>query len=286
MSTESDDIGAFLVSVTAGIIWQVPAYLPYLQPALTTEAVATAEEEIGYPLPREYVDLLRTQNGGTIRYSLPESPHDTIAGIGPNFPSLRRVDWEECQEHVSYPLDGLIPFDGDGHWHLCLDYRKSSRTPAVTYADIECDRETQVADSFADYLALLRLRVDDEFVLQAVTDIDGVKAELSRELGILFDPPGSGAHGYPVHRARMGSENDPQWLWISPNTVPRGFVRKDDPRYSELKDRLPGEAERYPELPAGSYLVSYTAAAKADVIAACGRIGLSFRPLRELLESR
>ncbi len=69
-------------------IWQVPAYLPYLQPELTDDAIAAAEKAIGYTLPAEYLELLRIQNGGYIRLSLPEMVHDSIAGIGPYFPSL------------------------------------------------------------------------------------------------------------------------------------------------------------------------------------------------------
>lgn len=75
-----DAKGAFLTRATADTIWRVPAYLPYLQPPLTDEAVATAEKQIGYKLPSEYLNLLRKQNGGYIRFSLPEMVHDTIAG--------------------------------------------------------------------------------------------------------------------------------------------------------------------------------------------------------------
>lgn len=274
------------MSATADTIWRVPAYLPYLQPPPTAEVIAVAEKEIGYRLPGEYLDLIRKQNGGYIRYELPESPHDSIAGIGPYFPSLTRVDWEEVQDHVSYRLEGLVPFDGDGHWHLCLDYRSDAERPSITFADIECDREAHVADSFADYLDRLQLRIGDEFVLRAVADIDEVTAELSRALSVRFDPPDAWASGYPVHRARLGSGEGPQWLWISPNRVSRGFVREDDPRHSELKDLLPGTAERYPGLPADSYLLSSTAGVNARVADACGRIGLSIRPLRDVIESR
>ena len=274
-------IGVFIVGATADTIWQVPAYLPYLQPALTDKAVAAAEEEIGFKLPKEYLSLLRKQNGGYIRYSLPDNPHDTIAGIGPHFPSLTEFDWEDCQEYVSYPLQGLVPFDGDGHWHLCLDYRKNPKGPAITYADVECDKETHVADSFADYLAMLRIRVGDEYVLEAVSDIERSKADLCRLLGVRFDPPDTWAHGYPTHRARLGTEDNPEWLWISPNTVPRGFVRKDERRYSALKDLMPGTGERFPGLPAGSYILSATEDVRARVIDACSRSGLIARPLRE-----
>src|SRR5215510_10309603 len=123
-------------------IWRVPAYLPYLQPPLTEAAIGSAEEELGCKLPPEYLNLLKKQNGGYIRYSLPKKVHDSIAGIGPHFPSLTGFDWDECQDDVSFQLAGLVPFDGDGHWHLCLDYRQNSTAPVVTYVDVECDRES------------------------------------------------------------------------------------------------------------------------------------------------
>jgi hypothetical protein len=279
-----DANGAFLVGASADTIWQVPVYLPYLQPALTGDAVRSAEEQLGYVLPKEYLNLLRKQNGGYIRYCLQENVHSRIAGIGPYFPSLTALDWEESQEQVSYPLHGLVPFDGDGHWYLCLDYRTNLRFPAITLADLECDEETHVADSFAAYLALLRVCVEDEYVVEAVSDIERVKADLSRMLGVPFDPPDTGAHGYLTERARFGAEGNPQWLWISPNTVPRGFVRENDRRYAELKDLMPGLAERFPELPAGSYILNATDGVRAKVLEACNKTGLFVRPLREYVE--
>jgi SMI1-KNR4 cell-wall len=103
MPTECIFVGAI-----ADTIWRVPAYLPYLQPPLTDEAVASAEKEIGHVLPTEYLNSLKKQNGGYIRFSLPNMVHDSIAGIGPNFPSLTRFDWDNCQEYVSFPLQGIV----------------------------------------------------------------------------------------------------------------------------------------------------------------------------------
>ena len=244
--------------------------------------MAAAEKEIGYRLPSEYLNLLRKQNGGYIRFSLPEMVHDTIAGIGPNFPSLTGFDWEEWQEDdVSYPLQGLVPFDDDGHWYLCLDYRENPAAPVITYADVECDSESHVADSFADYLAQLRLTVDDEYVLEAVSDVGRLKDGLSRHLGVPFDPTDSYSHGYPTDRAGLGSDADPQWLWLSRNTVRRGFVRPDDPRYSALKDLMPEFADRFPGLPPGGYILSATDGVRQRVLDACTRCGVTARPLRE-----
>jgi hypothetical protein len=272
---------SLLMRATADTIWSVPAYLPYLQPPLTNEAVANAEKAIGYALSPEYVALLKKQNGGYIRFSLPESPHRRISGIGPFFPSLADVDWTDHQEIVSFPLKGLIPFDGEGHWHLCFDYRGNSSVPSVTYIDIESDRQSTIAATFAGYLQLLRIEVGDAYVLEAVAEIDAVIAALSKSLAASFEAPDDWAHGYPVHRVRLGGQHPPEWIWISPNTVPRGFVRTNHSRYSELRDRLPGEAERFPGLPTQSYILEATDGARSAAIDACAKSRVTFRPLRE-----
>ena len=83
------------LGATVSHIWRVPAYLPYLQPPLTRGMVARAEEQIGFSLPQEYLRLLAKQNGGYIRYALPDKVHDIIAGIGPHFPSLTAFNWDD-----------------------------------------------------------------------------------------------------------------------------------------------------------------------------------------------
>lgn len=263
-------------------IWRVPAYLPYLQPALTDRSLAQAQRHIGLHLPDSYVALLRVQNGGYIRYSLPESVHGQIYGIGPHFPSLTRFDWGERQEHVSYQLQGLIPFDGDGHWHLCLDYRRNSKCAAVTLVDIECDNESEVACSFDRYLTLLRLNIENgDFVMVGVSDLPRALKGIATRLGVQFEPPDSLAHGYPIYRARGGTKNSPEWIWISPNMVRRGFVRKDDPRFEELRSLMPGDAPRYPEVPETSYLLTVTDALRPHVLRACSALSIDVRPLIE-----
>jgi hypothetical protein len=273
------------VNASADTIWRVPAYLPNLQPPLTDAAVDVAEQRIGYKLPSEYLNLLRKQNGGYIRFSLPEMVHDSIAGIGPYFPSLTKFDWDECQEHVSFPLRRLVPFDGDGHWYLCLHYRDNSRSPSITHADIEGDEVIVVANSFAHYLAMLQLDIGDDCVLEGISDVEKVIAALSAALKGNFEPPNTLARGYLMYLAHFQTNGIQEWVLVSPNSVPRGFVRPSDPRYTELKDLMPGNALRFPDAPSDSYILSTSDGVRSKVIDACVGFRLIVRPLREYVAS-
>lgn len=264
-------------------LWRVPVYLPYLQPPLTDAAIAAAEHQLGVRLPAELIAALRVQNGGYIRYSLPGTVHSLIAGIGPNFPSLTDFDWEDSQEYVNFELQGLVPFDGDGHWHLCLDYRTSPGSPAITLIDVDADEEQRIADSFADYLGHLEIDHGDELVITSAVDGDALRSRLAATLGTQFGPPDTWAHGYPVHRLALGTPGNPEWLWFSPNRVPRGFVRTDDTRFPELRDLLPGSALRFPELPGDSHLIGTTDGVRERVTAALAAAGFDVQPIRRFL---
>ena len=117
-------------------------------------------------------------------------------------------------------------------------------------------------------------------MLESVADLDSVIARLSSALSVDFGPPDLWAHGYPMYRARVGKG----WVWLSPNTVPRGFIRSDDSRYAELKHLTVGVADRYPGLPPQSYLLSATDAVRPRLLKACERTQLIARPLRDYLE--
>ena len=168
---------------TPETIWKHPAYLKYVQPALTAQVVQQAEERLGCKLPESFLDLLRVQNGGYIRFHFQDSVGEMITGIGPQFPSMIDTflpDLLNAQEYVNFSLNELVPFDGDGHWYLCLDYRDGREMPCVSYIDVECDCQNHLADSFSDYLAGMELRLDNDWVLKNVTDIDDAKDKLEK----------------------------------------------------------------------------------------------------------
>jgi SMI1-KNR4 cell-wall len=268
-------------------VWRVPAYLPYLQPPLRADAVIAAEEQLDVTLPQSYLNLLRQQNGGYLHCTLPDSevPHSMIWGIGPHFPSItdyhEQLDPETAEAGAWVPpkSERLVPFDGDGHWYLCLDYRSNS-VPCVSYVDLELEQDRQVAASFDEYLQSLRPEMPKSClgVVQEL-QLDNLGNALGKALGVGFDDQGDQSQGYRTIRAAMGTKLSPAWVWISPNLVPRGFVRPSDQRFAELAGVLPGTCLRAPEFPSVTYFVEYTEVLAPQVLAALAKTGIPHQRL-------
>jgi len=264
-------------------IWQKPIYLPYLQPKLTDEIIEGAEQKLGYRLPNELVELLKIQNGGYIRKTLEDSLNEQIYGIGPYFPSLSDVDWTDYKDWVSFELEGLIPFDGDGHWYICLDYRNNKSIPEITYIDTECDNQEMIAGSFYDYLSRLTITLDDELVIKTNKTIGEIANQLESVLNIKFEEPDNFAHGYDQYRSQL----DDSWIWLSPNLVPNGFVRKDEDRYEELVKLSEGRTSRFPEISETSLLISFSDENTKDkVVEKIRNSEIEIIPLKEIIEKR
>lgn len=218
-------------------IWQKPIFLPYMQPPLTDEIINEAEKKLGYKLPTDYINILKQQNGGYIRYEFDENiqdiPNSIICGIGPYFPSLTDSSWDDYMGEMSFELNGLIPFDGDGHWFICLDYRNNRAEPAVTYVDIESDRYNIVAESFGDYLSLLKLPENDNYIIGTILDISQATTKIAEILNITWGTAHSYNHGYLTYTGKFESS----WIWISPNKVTKGYIRSNDERFDEFKSQ-------------------------------------------------
>jgi hypothetical protein len=266
-------------------IWSVPAYLPYLQPALRAEDVASVEHNFGIKLPEEYVALLRQQNGGYVRQSLADDtiPHSQIWGIGPYFPNIaeyqEQLDPKTAETGAWVPAraERLVPFDGDGHWYLCLDYRDGS-SPKVTFVDVELEGERCVAASFAAFLEALRPSGPKACVgITEALSIEQLAAALGSALKTPFEDQGDEWHGYPVARASLGRGAARAWAWVTPNRVPRGFVRRNDRRYKELVGMLPGFDLRVPEHPDVIHFLDYSPESAGRVFAAVAQLGLTHR---------
>lgn len=241
-------------------LWDVPVYLPYLQPPLTDAMVAEAERVLGSRLPPSYIAALRIQNGGYIRnqsHPSVEAPVDTVAGIGPRFPSITERDWSEVktymkEEGISTPsgIDSLVPFSGDGHYYFCFDYRVCGPEgePSISFIDLECfDHDEVIAPDFLTFVSGLKPSGDDNLIgIAWKQSLPKLATALSKCLASRFERQDEELYGYSQYRAKVGSRSSPSWLWLEPNLVKRGFVRKEEPDYAELVNLLPGEDYRFP----------------------------------------
>lgn len=259
-------------------IWSTPKYLAYVQPALTEEVVKEAEIKMGYKLPKEYLELLTIQNGGYIRYTIEEIPHTLISGIGPYFPSITNFEWLKEYEGLSYEIDGLFPFDGDGHWNICLDYRKNKTQPEVTYIDTEIDFEKPIAKNFKEYIDKLVIETENKYVIETKASIEEILELISKVVSDEFGQPDLFAHGYPIYRNKY---ND-NWIWVCPNKVPIGFIRLGEDRYEELKGQMEIPSLRFPELNENYLLITFSDKEKTvELISILTEKGLIIRELKE-----
>ena len=150
-----------------GLFWdRTVAY--EVQPPLTDDLVAHAQEALGVQLPATYLAFLRIQNGGYTAntfqaHRAPEPtswapdhvPFDSMFGIGENnegilqTPDLLR-EWEMP--------DGLILLTGDGHRWIALDYRATGPAgpPSVVWYDNEVGEDIQLAPDFKIFVEGLR----------------------------------------------------------------------------------------------------------------------------------
>lgn len=227
--------------------WETPIYLPYLHESLTDKMIKDFEQKIGYKLPASLIELLKIQNGGYVRYSLPETPPMQLWGIGKKYPSLtvlaNELDEEEYGE-FSFSLEGLIAFDGDGHYYLCLDYRENKDNPQVSYIDIECDEEEIIADNFDEFLNMLTLKTDDLYVIKSELPLSEVVQLFENVLKIKFDEPDFFDYGYENYQAKFGGD----WLFLSPNKVPLAFAREGENNFNLLENYKDKTTSRFPEI--------------------------------------
>ena len=164
-----------LVHFTLGLMtrtsdfWAEDEY--FVGPPLTEEAIASAQAKLGFRLPASYLELLRTQNGGTPRrdcfptttptsWALDHIAVTGIRGIGgdwgidsPDFGSAAMiVEW-------GYPDIGVVVAEcpSAGHDVVMLDYSQSGPQgePRVVHVETESEAPTVtvLAPSFEHFIA-------------------------------------------------------------------------------------------------------------------------------------
>ena len=122
----------------------------------TLEEIAQTEGFIGHRLPAAFRDLLLIQNGGVSNYTdferdgecyplFPVFSADVRAGYGSLAAAFR------VREAFDVP-DDVVPFAGEGHAWLGLDYRAGAVEPSVVFFCSEDSGLEAIASSFHELL--------------------------------------------------------------------------------------------------------------------------------------
>ncbi|MFV5997946.1 SMI1/KNR4 family protein [Streptomyces sp. NPDC056231] len=137
-----------------------------VQPPLTDEVVAEAEQTLGVALPLSLLDLLRVENGGEVSsdwnafptdqptsWSADHVPFGELMGIGHRERMVSLLDTPYLVEEWDLPSP-VVLISGDGHYWIALDYRECGRQgqPSVTWLDTDLDMELRLAADFRSFV--------------------------------------------------------------------------------------------------------------------------------------
>ena len=160
--------------------WDTNVYSrEYLGRPVDQKMIDDAQEILGYRLPKVYIELMKTKNGGTPKRTCIASSEATswapdhvaltgILGLDPRTPmSLCGNRGSQFWiDEWKYPPIGVYFADcpSAGHDMLCLDYRLcgSEGEPQIVHVDQEHDyRVTLLCGNFEEFIR--SLRSEDDF---------------------------------------------------------------------------------------------------------------------------
>ncbi|KZO00481.1 SMI1/KNR4 family protein [Pseudobacillus badius] len=149
--------------------------------------IKQAEQFFSVKLPKEYIDILRVQNGGLIIYNAFPTTFETswdddsiyidhIMGIGKKYGILENNhylnEWDMPK--------GLILISGDGHSWIAFDYRNTKKNPEIVYVDNEEEKIFTLASSFKEFLS--KLYLDEDKTPTGYEDLTVSKEEMEKHI--------------------------------------------------------------------------------------------------------
>lgn len=162
----------------------------YVEEPVTDGLVASVEAELGFALPRAYVALMRSQNGGLPKRTCFPTEASTswaddhvaitgIMGIGrtKTYSLLGELGSPFMQEQWGYPTFGVCVCDtpSAGHDMIMLDYRECGPTGEPAVVHVEQEAGFEVTFLAPDFESFVRGLVDE-------SEYDDSEAELAAAL--------------------------------------------------------------------------------------------------------
>lgn len=141
-------------------IWAEDDYLK-LAP-INDELIKKAEEALNVKLPESYINLLKEQNGGTLRPDVhPTSKPNSWADDHVNVSGLYGISFDENESSIlesRYLIrewempENIVLLSGDEHTWIALDYRNVAENPPVIFIDNEFEEIIELAPNFESFL--------------------------------------------------------------------------------------------------------------------------------------
>ena len=151
-------------------IWTEDDYLK-LAP-INDELIKKAEEVLNVKLPESYINLLKEQNGGTLRLDVHPTPKpNSWADDHVNVSGLYGISFNENESSIlesRYLIrewempENIVLLSGDGHTWIALDYRNVAENPPVIFIDNEVEQIIELAPNFESFLQNLTTYEYDE----------------------------------------------------------------------------------------------------------------------------
>lgn len=135
--------------------------------------IKKVERILGIQLPKEYIDILKEQNGGGIIYNAFPSPKPTawddtsgyidhIFGIGKD-PGI--LDTPYYIQEWEMP-ENIVLISGDGSEWIAFDYRHTKTNPPIIYLNNDSNEIITVADTFSEFISKLFLQENIEEIFE------------------------------------------------------------------------------------------------------------------------
>lgn len=149
------------------IWWQREDIVNYekLDNSITEELVKDVEDKLHYKLPKSYIDLLNTQNGGRLikkYYVLDDKIFeiDCIYGIS-EYKGIVEKNYY-LSDYVD--LDNVVVFGDNSHIHYLFDYSDTSNgEPKIICYDDELDEKLVLANDFRQFIDNLKTEEEINF---------------------------------------------------------------------------------------------------------------------------
>lgn len=121
---------------------------------ITDKMIEKAESLLSVKLPKEYLELLNIQNGGSTHNFAYKDNKDVVFyelfGIYFNRENVSILDSDYYSVEWGLPEKQIL-ISGDGHYWVTLDYREEGE-PCVRWIDLESVVDVKIADNFSEFL--------------------------------------------------------------------------------------------------------------------------------------